>query len=228
MVLWVASPSIVCMTSPPAALSYAELLDAVAESHRTVEATLAGLTDEQAREPSLLPGWSRGHVVTHLARNADALNRFAVGVITGEAASEMYPGGPAARAAAIEEGAGRPAELLVTDFRFAGRRVIESLRRITEDLYETPVNWRQQVPARQVPVLRWRELEIHHVDLGLDYSAADWPGTFVEHTLESELPALAARHPDVGVPELPRTELLAWVIGRPTRVGLPPVPAWPF
>ena len=116
----------------------------------------------------------------------------------------------------------------MADFRFAGRRVLESLRRITEDLYETPVNWRQRVPVRQVPVLRWRELEIHHVDLGLGYSAADWPAAFVEHTLESELPELAARHPDVGVPELPRTELLAWVIGRPTREGLPPVPAWPF
>nr|WP_268960762.1 maleylpyruvate isomerase N-terminal domain-containing protein [Rhodococcus sp. T7] len=161
-------------------------------------------------------------------RNADALNRFAVGVLTGEAAPEMYPGGPAARAAAIEEGAGRPAELLVADFRFAGRRVIESLRGITEDLYETPVNWRQQVPARQVPVLRWRELEIHHVDLGLDYTAADWPELFVEHTLESELPALAAGHPEVRAPELPHTELLAWVVGRPTREGLPPVPAWPF
>ena len=216
------------MTSPGAALSYVELLDAVAESHRTVEAALAGLTDDQARGPSLLPGWSRGHVVTHLARNADALNRFAVGVLTGEAAPEMYPGGPAARAAAIEEGAGRPAELLVADFRFAGRRVIESLRGITEDLYETPVNWRQQVPARQVPVMRWRELEIHHVDLGLDYTAADWPELFVEHTLKSELPALAAGHPEVRAPELPRTELLAWVIGRPTREGLPPVPAWPF
>ncbi|MFF2113032.1 hypothetical protein CJ179_42005 [Rhodococcus sp. ACS1] len=216
------------MTSPGPALSYVELLDAVAESHRTVEAALAGLTDDQARGPSLLPGWSRGHVVTHLARNADALHRFAVGVLTGEAAPEMYPGGPAARAAAIEEGAGRPAELLVADFRFAGRRVIESLRGITEDLYETPVNWRQRVPARQVPVLRWRELEIHHVDLGLDYTAADWPELFVEHTLESELPALAVRYPEVRAPELPRTELLAWVVGRPTREGLPPVPAWPF
>jgi maleylpyruvate isomerase len=216
------------MTSPRAALSYAELLDAVARSQTAVEATLEGVTDDQAREPSLLPGWSRGHVITHLARNADALHRFAVGVITGEAAPEMYPGGPAARAAAIEEGAGRPAELLAADVRFAGRRVIESLRTITEDRYETPVNWRKRVPARQVPVLRWRELEIHHVDLGLDYSTADWPEGFVEHTLESELPALAERHPDVTVPELPRTELLAWVIGRPTREGLPPVPAWPF
>ena len=34
---------------------------------------LTVLTDEDMRAPSLLPRWSRGHVVTHLARNADAL-----------------------------------------------------------------------------------------------------------------------------------------------------------
>ena len=217
------------MTSPRAALSYAELLDAVAESHRAVEATLEGLTDDQAREPSLLPGWSRGHVVTHLARNADALNRFAVGVITGEAAPEMYPGGPAARAAAIEEGAGRPAELLEADFRFAGRRVIESLRRITEDLYETPVNWRRRVPVRQVPVLRWRELEIHHVDLGLGYSAADWPADL--RGAHAGIGAARAGGPGIrtsGCRNFRAPNCWRGLSGAPRGRGLPPVPAWPF
>ncbi|AOW95215.1 hypothetical protein BFN03_18235 [Rhodococcus sp. WMMA185] len=211
-----------------AELPYQELLDAVEESQVRVEASLEVLTDGQALEPSMLPGWSRGHVITHLARNADALNRFAIGVITGESAPEMYPGGPAARGAAIEEGAGRPAELLAADFRFAGRRVLDSLRLISEDRFEILVNWRKSVSARDIPVLRWRELEIHHVDLGLDYTAADWPWAFVEHTLRTELHELSALHPDVSVPDLPRAELLAWLVGRPTRAGLPPAPAWPF
>ncbi|MCQ4119619.1 maleylpyruvate isomerase N-terminal domain-containing protein [Rhodococcus tibetensis] len=216
------------MTAPQTDQSYAHLLEEVAASQRALESTLEKLTDQQAREPSRLPGWSRGHVVTHLARNADALNRFAVGVVTGEPAPEMYPGGPAARAAAIEEGAGRPAELLAADVRFAGRRVIESLRDITADRYATPVNWRKPVTAGDVPVLRWRELEIHHVDLGLDYAVDDWPESFVERTLGTELPELRALHPGVTVPDLPQPELLAWLIGRPTRTGLPAVPAWPF
>ena len=83
------------MTAPHTDQSYTALLDEVAASQRALESTLETLTDQQAREPSRLPGWSRGHVVTHLARNADALNRFAVGVITGEPAPEMYPGGKA-------------------------------------------------------------------------------------------------------------------------------------
>lgn len=167
-------------------------------------------------------------MITHLARNSDGFNRFALGILTGESVPEMYPGGPAARDAAIEEGAGRPAELLAADFRFASRRMLDSLRQIGEDRYEMPVNYRKPATVRDIPILRWRELEIHHVDLGLGYTADDWPETFVEHTLRTQLPELSARHPNVAVPELSRNELLAWLVGRPTREGLPPVPAWPF
>jgi maleylpyruvate isomerase len=62
------------MTAPHTDQSYTALLEEVAASQRALESTLETLTDQQAREPSRLPGWSRGHVVTHLARNADALN----------------------------------------------------------------------------------------------------------------------------------------------------------
>ncbi|TQF75037.1 maleylpyruvate isomerase family mycothiol-dependent enzyme [Rhodococcus spelaei] len=208
-------------------LPYAEVIALVAQSQGRVEETLATLTEAQARGTSALPGWSRGHVVTHLARNADALNRFALGVLDGTP-REMYPGGPDARAAAIEEGADRPVELLAADLRFAGRRVIDSLRSIGPDLLGTTVKWRKPVAARDVPVLRWRELEIHHLDLGLGYSCVDWPEEFVESTLDSQLPELAMVAPDLPLPELPRAELLAWIVGRPTRDGLPTLPTWPF
>ena len=32
---------------------------------------IGGLSDGDVRRPSLLPGWSRAHVLTHLARNAE-------------------------------------------------------------------------------------------------------------------------------------------------------------
>ena len=32
-----------------------------------------GLTEDQARGLSRLPGWTRGHLLTHIARNADGL-----------------------------------------------------------------------------------------------------------------------------------------------------------
>lgn len=208
-------------------LSHGELLDQLEQSHARLSHTLGRLTDEQAREPSPLPGWSRGHVATHLCRNADAIRRLTLGVLGGEPA-EMYPGGSDARNAAIEEGAGRPASLLAADHDFAGSRALATLRLLTEDVLDTPVKWRRPVVARDLPVLRWREVEIHHLDLDLGYTAADWPAEFVASTLATELPALKEAVGDVAVPDLPGHEVLAWLIGRPTRPDLPTIPSWPF
>jgi len=208
-------------------VDHGELLDQLDRSHARLEASLAGLTDEQARQPSLLPGWSRGHVATHLSRNADALRRLLLGVLGGEQA-EMYPGGQDARNAAISEGADRPAALLAADHDFAGSRLLSTLRLLPAELLDTAVRWRRPIAARELATLRWREVEIHHVDLGLEYAAADWPSGFVAATLATELPALRAAHPEVEVPELPDHELLAWLLGRPTRAGLPVAPTWPF
>lgn len=204
------------------------MLRVVSEAHARVAATLDALTDDEARGPSLLPGWTRGHVATHICRNADALHRFTVGVLNGISAKEMYPGGPDARAAAIEEGADRPAALLAADFRFAGGRCVDTLGKLTEDLFDTPVAWRRPIAARHLPLLRWRELEIHHVDLGLAYTPVDWPTEFVTSTIESELPRLSKAAPDIAVPDLPDAELLAWLIGRHKSADLPEPPAWPF
>ncbi|MFE3292273.1 maleylpyruvate isomerase family mycothiol-dependent enzyme [Rhodococcus sp. NPDC059234] len=208
-------------------LPYPQVVELVAQSQGRVEETLATLTEPQARAASALPGWSRGHLVTHLARNADALNRLVRGVLGGTS-PEMYPGGHDARAAAIEEGADRPVELLTADLLFAGRRVLDSLRSVEPDRLDTPVKWRRSIPAADLPVLRWRELEIHHLDLDLGYTCLDWPVEFVESTLDSQLPELTRVAPDLPLPDLPRAELLAWIVGRPTRDGLPELPAWPF
>src|SRR6266568_3680678 len=79
-----------------------------------LQARLAGATDRllataagQAREPSLLPGWSRGHVLVHLARNADGLRNLLIWARTG-VVTPQYPS-QQARDDAIEAGAGRPA-----------------------------------------------------------------------------------------------------------------------
>ncbi|GAA4822254.1 maleylpyruvate isomerase N-terminal domain-containing protein [Tomitella cavernea] len=207
---------------------YEGLVDEVRASGERLQATLAGMTDQQAREPSLLPGWTRGHVVTHLARNADAMWRFARGVVDGRPAPAMYPGGPDARASAIEEGADRPAELLRADLEFSGARAARTMGSIDGASLDTDIHWKHTVPARMIPVLRWRELEIHHVDLGLGYTPADWSAAFVAHTLATELPALPGTGWDGETPDLPEAELLAWLIGRPTREDLPAVPSWPY
>ena len=79
-----------------------------------------------ARAPSLLPGWSRGHVITHLARNADGLGRLLDWGATGVPQAQ-YPSQDA-RDADIESGAGRPAAALLADAREAAARWERSAR----------------------------------------------------------------------------------------------------
>src|SRR3954470_8521222 len=85
-------------------------------SHATLERHIAGLTDEVARQPSLLPDWTVGHVLSHIARNADSVVRRLEGAARGVVV-DQYVGGPEGRATEIEEGAGRPATDLAADVR---------------------------------------------------------------------------------------------------------------
>src|SRR6202453_1526412 len=78
---------------------------------------IGGLSDADVRAPSPLPGWTRGHVLTHLARNAEGGTRLLIWARTGVPGYEYES--LDARAAAIEAGAGRPAQVLVDDVRQA-------------------------------------------------------------------------------------------------------------
>jgi maleylpyruvate isomerase len=70
------------------------------------------LSDTSAGEASLLPGWTRGHVLTHLARNAEGGTRL-LGWARTSVPSYEYESVDA-RAAEIEAGADRPAASIST------------------------------------------------------------------------------------------------------------------
>src|SRR4051812_13210236 len=72
--------------------------------------TVDGLSAADLAAPSLLPGWSRGHVVAHLALNGFALAAVVDGVARGETVA-MYESDEQ-RDAEVDELAGaEPAEL---------------------------------------------------------------------------------------------------------------------
>ena len=92
-----------------------DVLDHLTEATTGLITAISGLTDAEAREPSLLPNWTRGHVLTHLARNAEGGTRLLNWALTGVPSYE-YPS-VEDRAAAIEAGASRPAAVLIADVR---------------------------------------------------------------------------------------------------------------
>jgi maleylpyruvate isomerase len=150
----------------------------VAATQRYLE-DLTVLSDADVRAPSLLPGWSRAHVLTHVARNADGLRNLLVWARTG-VETPQYPSWEQ-RNLDIDSGSRRPISELRDDSHQSGERFLDEVSRLRGDDWEQPVRTlksRTTFPARDVLTARRTEVEVHHADLGLGYSAADWPEDF--------------------------------------------------
>ena len=196
-------------------------LDGCWDASARLLATLHGLDDVTARRPSRLPDWTVGHVVTHLARNADSHIRMLEGAMVGEVA-DQYERGLAGRAADIAAGAGRPAAELVADLGRAIDDLDAAWQRVTPEVWAAGhgrMGNGELCPCADMPSRRWREVEIHRVDLGLGPEPADWPEAYVD----LELPQALAQLPDRLSPA-DRATLLAWLVG---RADAPPeLPPW--
>jgi maleylpyruvate isomerase len=143
-------------------------------------------TDAWAVQPSLLPGWTRGHVLTHLARNADAMVRTLAATAVGDQVP-MYDGEDA-REAEIRAGAGRPAAELAADVIDSAGRLSGTWARLDDAGWDRAAVARTgPLPARRLIGMRWREVEIHRIDLADGYGPGDWPASFVAPLLPSLL-----------------------------------------
>jgi maleylpyruvate isomerase len=135
------------------------------EGQAHVERAAANLGEAQLREPSLLPGWSRGHVLSHLARNADALRNLLTWAQTG-IESRMYSS-PTDREDGIRSGAGRGLPEQLADLAASGSRFLAAAHAVPLARRSFPVISGQgrNIPASEVPWLRVREVWLHLVDL---------------------------------------------------------------
>jgi len=212
-------------------------------------ATVDALRGTDLTEDSSLPGWTLGHLLTHVARNADALCNLLQWAHTG-IESPMYSSRQQ-RNDDIDRGATRPGDVVIADVIDSAAR----FRAAADGL--APADWTREVvtaqgrtiPAAQVPWLRLREVAIHHVDLGASFddmapglvaallddvvnsvrTKSGWPGVRIETTEGDSF--------DIGSPTVDikgaQAHLLAWLTGRsPGRElvtpseRLPDLPAW--
>jgi maleylpyruvate isomerase len=203
-------------------------VEMAARAHQRILAALDDLVEADQLEvtsPSLLPDWSKGHVITHLSNNADGLVRMFDGAAAGRI-DAMYPGGPEGRNADIEAGAAR-----------AGRVQVDALR---QSIWQLEGRWANsawqgrglmgngaEMPIAELPLLRVREVEIHHIDLGIGATFAELPDDYLRLELRRMEMLWAARQP-MGMTPLPAEALatppperLAWLMGRATIDGLP-------
>ncbi len=220
---------------------------ALAAGQSRLRSLLPGLTDGILRGPTPLPGWTRGHVLTHLEGVGLALARQARYALRGKLI-EVYDGGRAARDAAIEAGHRRPVQQLAPALADALDEVEASWSAVGPDDWDRPVRYRDGT-LRDAGLAWWRELEIHTADADLGYGTHEWPAPLCVHLigfLASRVPAgyevtftatdaEFTRTYGSGTP-LPvagrLTDLAAWLAGRHpelplTATELPRLGTWP-
>lgn len=145
------------------------------------------ITDQQWHQPSLLPGWTRAHVATHLARNADRLRELTIAALTGAAADQQSGDD---RFTDLERGAERSGlELQIDLDTTAGR-----LGQVWDDVsdWHRPIHFEGRVqPLAVLPLARLHEVSIHHIDLDCGFrpyqvepEAAGWLLSWVFHRLQ--------------------------------------------
>lgn len=236
------------MTVPAVTDSLAWAADGAAH----LRGLMTRLGDDAFRAPSSLPGWSRAHVLTHLARNADAMINLLLwartGVVTPAYASAE------ARNADIEKGAVRTPTEIRDDVIASSDRLAAVVRELPEAAWAALITNVQGrvIRASAVPWIRAREMWIHAVDLDAGAAFADMPGPMVDALLVDACEAMG-RKPECPVLHLvdgdhswyvgdgaavvvtgPAPELAAWLLGRskgkPLRADgtrkLPALPQW--
>lgn len=207
------------------------------------------LDDDGVRAPSACEGWTRGHILAHLARNADGLGNLLEWARTG-VETPAYPSRQA-RDADIESGAGRTASELESDVESSAERLLAAVADLPLDRRHVQVGMSSGAlaPAHEVLWMRIREVAYHHVDLRTTYAFEHLPDWVVARGLDEcptrladgAAPPFTLVATDSGQ-ELPvgdggpvvrglASDLLAWTTGRSDGADLQsdgPLPALPF
>jgi len=190
-------------------------IDGCFDAHRRLEQVATTLVPSQLGEDSALDGWTRGHVLAHLVLNAEAMKRRIEAALEGKLI-EQYAGGADGRAAAIDELSRLdPLELLPL--------VGSSAQQLDATFNTIPTHvWSQPVrtvsggthPIALLPFRRWREVEVHMVDIDVGVGPGDWSDEFVGQVLPRLVVGMADRAD-------PR-DLAAWLLGRAKPPELTP------
>ena len=155
-----------------------ELSDQIDQATQRLLGTARIITEPDLRAPSLLPGWTRAHVLAHVARGADAMRHLLVGVRSGQDRS-AYASAEAWQAD-IEYWAGLRPKELADDLAGSAMALRTVARQLPDERWRHPVliPGSAAFPAAELLARRLVEVDLHHCDLGAGYAPADWPPAF--------------------------------------------------
>ena len=187
--------------------------DQIDDATQRLLGTARVIAEPDLRQPSLLPGWTRAHVLAHLARGADAMRTILIGARSGE--DRPAYASAEAREADIERTAAQQAKELMADVADSSMALRTIDRQLPDRAWAHPVRilGSAPFPAGQLLTRRLVEVELHHCDLAAGYSPADWPAAFA--SMELAEPMRSQREDRLSRPQ----ELLDSVpLPRPPRV----------
>ncbi len=150
------------------------------EATRRLIRTADAIADDEYAAPSGLPDWTRGHVLAHLALNAEGLAGALGGIVEG-ARVPMYASQESRDDDIARLAAARPS-VIRSRLLGATTDLTDALDAVPDDQWDTTID---RVPggrtftAGDVPGMRLGEVEIHHADLAVGYSRRDWPAAYV-------------------------------------------------
>lgn len=211
--------------------------------------TAAGLDDETIQVPSLCEGWTRAHVLSHIARNADALGNLVGWAVTGTPRA-MYDS-PEARDADIAAGSTRGFAEIFTDLEDSAARFATAATGLAgaPELVEVEMRRGRKVLGGRLPTLRLMEVLVHHVDLDAGFTFADADPGFVKRAVAISVERMKASGEAPSVTLIgdegdtwsiddghqvvtgSNAALLLWLtrgdgVGVSSHAGLPRLPSW--
>lgn len=213
------------------------VLKRIADATQLLLGETIGISDADWHEPSLLPGWSRAHVATHLARNADALRVVASATMAGDP-TPMYPSA-SSKYNAIERGAERDGLELQVDLDTSAGELARLCERVPDWLMPVKLVG-GEYPLAVITLIRLQEVTMHHMDLdcgftweNLDIVPARWLFQWICLLMrdDASLPALdiettSGEHVSLGGVGERRAvsgsdaAVWAWLIGRTPGEGV--------
>lgn len=187
--------------------------------------------DEAFRAPSALPGWTRGHVLTHVARNADHLITILDGARTGT--HTIVHTDPQRRDAEIEAGAARPPAEIREDVVTSSDRLARTVRAMPEEAWSAQVEVApgRLVRAAEIPWWRAREVWVHSVDLDVGASFADFPRPMLRALVSEAVGTFTAQGDGPALLLIPIDTDHTWRVGNGSnpievRGSTPAIAAW--
>jgi maleylpyruvate isomerase len=163
-------------------------------------ADVSRLDDRTVHEPSLLPGWTRAMVIAHVAYVAERM-----AAMTDDPQVAMYVGGADERQTSVDAGRACSAADLLGGLAIAQAVLDERWSALPASTWSVVRHDPElgEMLLTRLPLMRWKEAEVHRTDLGIAGADPDWSPDYAATELPLRLTWLESHQRPKAGPDAP-------------------------